>query len=511
MKNYAEEFKKDIAEFHEKTRQFYEKKISVAEYKHISGGFGSYAQRGGERGMLRLRLSGGRISKDSLRFITESIQKYQIDRLHLTTCQTVQLHNLTADTILSLIEEAWDHGIITRGGGGDYPRNVMMSPLSGVETNEAFDVTGYVNAAADYLLGFIHKVKLPRKLKVCFSNTPANAPHATFRDLGFVANEDHTFDVYAAGGLGSNPKMGICVARQIAPEKTLYYIKAMIDTFTAFGNYENRGRARTRYLQDTLGADGLREAFTEKLNCALQSEDLDLSVPPFSVTKKGDGEITHPRVIAQKQPGLYAVSYHPIGGNPTPECMQRLYDAILPMEDVEIRLSPDESMYLINCTAKEAETLLALTDDGAETLFETSVACIGNHICQLGVRDSQTLLKACVDAVRPCRFADGVLPKIRISGCPSSCSAHQAAALGFRGAVKQSPEGPKPAYAMFEGGCDASGKEAFGTDLCVMTEENIPKFFVALGQRITEEKTVYADWIKGHREDLAALAEEFAK
>ncbi len=64
--------------------------------------------------MLRLRLSGGRISKDSLRFITESIQKYQIDRLHLTTCQTVQLHNLTADTILSLIEEAWDHGIITR-------------------------------------------------------------------------------------------------------------------------------------------------------------------------------------------------------------------------------------------------------------------------------------------------------------------------------------------------------------------------------------------------------------
>ena len=44
-----------------------------------------------------------------------------------------------------------------------------------------------------------------------------------------------------------------------------------------------------------------------------------------------------------------------------------------------------------------------------------------------------------------------------------------------------------------------------------MTEENIPKFFVELGQRITEEKTVYADWIKGHREDLAALAEEFAK
>lgn len=510
MKHYAEEFKKDMEEFHDTTRKFYEKKLSVAEYKHFSGGFGSYAQRGGERGMLRLRLGGGRISKDSLRFITESIAKYGIDRIHLTTCQTVQLHNLTADTICSLIEEAWDHGIITRGGGGDYPRNVMMSPLSGVTPDEPFDLTGYVDAAADYLLGFIHKVKLPRKLKVCFSSTKDNAPHATFRDLGFVANEDHTFDVYAAGGLGNNPKMGVCAAEHIAPDMILYYIRAMVDTFTAYGNYENRGRARTRYLQDTLGADGFRQAFHEKLKTALQAEDLKISAAPFTVAKKGGGSISHSRILEQKQPGLYAVSYHPIGGNPTPEFLQKLYDTILPMDEIEIRLTPDEGMYIINCTAKEAETLLKLTDDGAETLFEASTACIGNSICQLGVRDSQTLLKSCVSAVRPCRFSDGVLPKIRISGCPSSCSAHQAAALGFRGAVKQTPDGPKPAYAIFEGGCDALGKEAFGTDLCVMTEENIPKFLVELGETITDAGMTYDAWIKEHRKDLETLAKKYA-
>lgn len=511
MKEYAEKFKKDIASFHDITRQFYDKKLSVAEYKHFSGGFGSYAQRGGERGMLRLRLGGGRITKDSLRFITESIQKYEIDRIHLTTCQTVQLHNLTADTICTLIEEAWDHGIITRGGGGDYPRNVMMSPLSGVTPDEPFDLTGYVDAAAHYLLGFIDKVKLPRKLKVCFSSTPDDAPHATFRDLGFVANEDHTFDVYAAGGLGNNPKMGVCVAEHIAPDMILYYIKAMVDTFTTYGNYENRGRSRTRYLQDTLGAEGFAQAFHEKLKSALQEEDLKISVKPFTVTKKGDGSISHPRILTQKQPGLYTVSYHPIGGNPTPEFLQKLYDTILPMDEIEIRLSPDEGMYLINCTAEEAETLLALTEDGAKTLFETSTACIGNRICQLGLRDSQTLLKACVDAVRPCGFADGVLPKIRISGCPSSCSAHQVAALGFRGAVKQTPDGPKAAYAIFEGGCDTLGEETFGADLIVMTEENIPKFLVELGKTIEAAEMTYDVWIRDHRKDLALLAEKYGK
>lgn len=509
MRDYAEEFRQDLAEFREVTRQFYNKELTVAQYKGFSGGFGSYAQRGGTCGMLRLRLCGGRITKDYLNFIVESIKKYQINRIHLTTCQTVQLHNLSADTICSLVEEAWDHGIITRGGGGDFPRNVMASPLSGVEVGEYFDMTPYANTAADYLLSFIKTVKLPRKLKVCFSNSPKNFPHATFRDLGFVAKENHTFDVYSAGGLGNNPKMGVRVAEDVAPEKILYYIKAMVDTFTAYGNYENRGRARTRYMQDALGAEGYRNAYREKLDAVLNSEDLDIEVTPVENTKKGSGTLEHPRAIKQKQPGLYAVSYHPIGGNPTPDMLSSIQDTIADMEAVEIRLTPDEGMYFINCTAEEAKALIELTGDSAETLFETSVACIGNSICQVGARDSQALLAACVEAVRPHRFADGVLPKIHISGCPSSCSAHQIGALGFRGGVKQTPDGPKPAFAVFENGCDLQGEERFGTDLGVMTEEDIPKFFVELGEAVTKSGVKYQDWILEHHDEFLEIAKKY--
>ncbi len=80
MKDYAKEFREDLVEFKKITNDFYNGKVSVAEYKSFSGGFGSYAQRGGSLGMLRLRLPGGRISKDSLRFIADSIEKYHIDR-----------------------------------------------------------------------------------------------------------------------------------------------------------------------------------------------------------------------------------------------------------------------------------------------------------------------------------------------------------------------------------------------------------------------------------------------
>lgn len=503
-------FRLDLAEFRDMTQKFYRKEISVPEYKSFSGGFGSYAQRGGTASMLRLRLTGGEITKDTLAMISQCIEKYQISLIHLTTCQSLQFHNLTEAQVLSLIEDAFDHGIITRGGGGDYPRNVMASPLSGVQKGEPFDVLPYAREAADYLLGLIGTVKLPRKLKVCFNSSPDDEVHATFRDLGFVANADQTFDVYAAGGLGRSPRMGVKVASHTRPDKLLAYIQAMVDTFTAYGNYENRGRARTRFMQEDLGAEGFVQAYREKLKYALASANLDLDVTVPVLEKTGsDTHFSHPRVIAQKQPGLYAVCYAPCGGNVAPALLQKLSQALTPMQDVALRITPDQTLYLINCTAEEARTFLALTPDSAGTRFEQSTACIGASICQVGARDSQALLSACLNAVKAEQFADGVLPAIRISGCPSSCSAHPIAALGFRGGVKQTPDGPKPAFAVYEGGSDCLGQEQFGQELGVMAEDEIPAFLVELGRTITADRDVYETWIQKNREKFLDLVKKY--
>ena len=512
MRNHAAEFRRDLKEFHEMTEKFYNKEINVAQYKGFSGGFGSYAQRGGNASMLRLRLSGGEVTKEQLLFIAESIEKYDISLDHITTCQSLQLHNLSADQVCALVEEAFDHEIITRGGGGDFPRNVMCSPLSGVQQGEYFDVLPYAKEAADYLLGFIKKVKLPRKLKVCFSNSKENVTHATFRDLGFVAKENGKFDVYSAGGLGRSPRMGALVASDIEPSKILYYIKAMVDTFLAHGNYENRAAARTRFMQETLGTEGYIKAYQEKLDKVLTEENLDLSISSKEITKQGDGNtLDNPRVISQKQAGLYAVSYHPVGGSPKPEFFRRLYDTILPMEDVLVRLSPDEGMYIINLTASEAQKILEITQDSAKNTFETSIACIGASICQVGARDSQSLLHACVERVQKENFPDGTLPQIHISGCPSSCSAHQIAPLGFRGGVKQTPEGPKPAFAVYENGCEFQGEENFGGDLGVMQESEIPEFLVELGKEVASQNMTYDQFILEHHDKFMEIADQYTK
>ncbi|MDO4333260.1 MAG: nitrite/sulfite reductase [Eubacteriales bacterium] len=505
------EYFPDLTQFREKTLRFHRGELSVAEYKLFSGGFGSYAQRGGQTHMLRLRMAGGRLTKERLKFIVDTCEKYCVGRIKLTSCQSVQLHDLKADELCNIMEAAWRAGMISRGGGGDFPRNVMASPLSGVSLSENFDVMPYAEAAGEYLMGFIKAVRFPRKLKVCFSSSPANEPHATFRDLGFAANPDHTFDVYAAGGLGVKPRLGVRMAQGVSPADVLYHIKAMVDTFTAYGDYENRAKSRSRFLQDTLGQEGLIQAYQEKLSEALSVERLTLSIPQHSVTKKGNGRTTsHKRILPQKQPGLYAVSYQPIGGFLSPIKAAQLCRAIAPMEEVEIRLTPEGGLYLINCDAAEADLLLKITDDGAQTRFETSTACVGADTCQVGIGHSQALLSDCIAAVRRENFADGVLPRIHISGCPSSCAAHQTAAIGFRGGMKQTPAGPKPAFAVFTGGSSLQGQETIAETGRLIAAADIPRFLTDLGRMIAAQNTTYEKWLPQHKDALQDLINKYA-
>ncbi|MFR7618529.1 MAG: hypothetical protein ACLUZX_11600 [Subdoligranulum sp.] len=57
----------------------------------------------------------------------------------------------------------------------------------------------------------------------------------------------------------------------------------------------------------------------ENVAAAKADESLKLHLTPAAITKTGTGTLDDLRAIAQKQPGLYAVAYHPIGGRLIPE------------------------------------------------------------------------------------------------------------------------------------------------------------------------------------------------
>ncbi len=150
-----------------------------------------------------------------------------------------------------------------------------------------------------------------------------------------------------------------------------------------------------------------------------------------------------------------------------------------------------------------------MTADSAKTQFEMSVSCIGGSICQVGLRDSQALLRACVDAVREAKIPGGALPQIHISGCPSSCGTHQTGRIGFRGASKPIDGKPQATFVLFINGNDRQGSEEMGRELGMILETKIPEFLVELGKTVAGFGMDYETWLDKNPKGLEQLAEEY--
>ena len=257
------------------------------------------------------------------------------------------------------------------------------------------------------------------------------------------------------------------------------------------------------------GEEKFIEIFQENLKKVKETMDLSISVEPVTITKTGTGKAEGLFVIPQKQEGLYAYLYHPQGGCPSVDVLRALQEVIADMQDVELRLSPDESCYIINLTADEVEKVKAVLSDNATTVFETSVSCIGASTCQVGLRDSQALLAACIKAVKENDIAADALPQMHVSGCPSSCGTHQIGSMGFRGHIKMVDKKPVSAFQLFIGGNDYQGNETMGREAGIIAETDIPSFVVELGKTVTASHLSFDAWVKENPDGIVAIAEKY--
>lgn len=496
-----------ISSFNDATDRFYSGVMGVKEYKRISGMYGSFAQCGGKKGMVRLRFAGGRISTPKMKYVCDCIERYHPDSIHFTTRQSIQLHGLDSESIKSIVASAPEHGINTFGGGGDYPRNITATPLSGIIKSSRLDVMPYAQAVEDYLLKKAAMHKLPRKLKIGISCTSENIANSTATDLGFVVREDGLLDVYAGGGLGKDPKLGLLVDESVDPPDILIYADAMFRMFMEYDGHDDRIKARVSHMRTSYGDGGFREML---LDFVKDSRTVVPKIHPESIIigKRGDGSIpSSGRVRPQVQDGLFYVHYHPIGGNPTPDKLMEIFEKVMDIEGAEIRISPNQTMYVVNLTGREADFISGLTSDGAKTAFESSISCVGSGICQLGLRDSNGLLKKLVDMERREGFADRILPTIRISGCWNACSAHQVGTVALCGVG--SVDGDE-AYLMFVNGSHVLGKEKLGDEIGIIRTKDLPDLFKMIGKAVESSgMQSFFKWYEHDVENLKIICSEY--
>ena len=73
----------EVPEFREKGHKFVNGEISVNEFKHVSGGMGVYAHRGGKEFMIRLRTASGVLDIEKLKYIYDCAKKYNLNQRYI--------------------------------------------------------------------------------------------------------------------------------------------------------------------------------------------------------------------------------------------------------------------------------------------------------------------------------------------------------------------------------------------------------------------------------------------
>ena len=277
--------KTDIEAFSKHVSDYRNGEIEAVKFKAIRVPMGIYEQRQNGTFMVRIRCAAGAISPKQLKAVALLAQQEGAEPIHITTRQELQLHNVTLEQAPGILEQLYQLGLSTRGGGGNTVRNIMASDDAGVAKDEVFDVTPYALALTNALIAEPDSLSLPRKYKIAFAGNDADNANATFNDLGFIAttrNGVKGFKVFIGGGLGSKPTAGFKLSDFIPATDLLYVGEAVKVLFSEHGNRRNRHKARIRYIFYKLGEEQVFEIFYEIFNRLKAEGAYELVLPEVS-------------------------------------------------------------------------------------------------------------------------------------------------------------------------------------------------------------------------------------
>jgi len=510
-----EEIIGDIKKFREKVEEYKEGKVDEIRFKTYRVSMGIYEQREKNTYMVRSRIPAGVITMDQFKTVVALAEKYSNGYVHFTTRQDVQFHKVELDNIADIIEGLLEVGIITRGTGGNTARNVICSPLSGVSTDDIFDVIPYGIEATNFLLKDSSTFNLPRKYKIAFSNSKEDTSNATIADLGFIAkieNGNRGFSLFGAGGLGGNSTPGVQLESFIPDSEILYHVQAMKELFEQEGDRSNKNKARIRHILHRIGEKEFKERYRLKVKKAKEEANLDIQVDNDTESNISNLKYLlrdNHLIYTQKQIGKYSVYIHPENGNMTTSNLNKVLSFLDSLHyDTSIVLTNTQGFFVRDLIDIDAKSLVELIKPYiASNSIEQSIACTGASTCQLGLCLSQNLLSAIIKHFKEVpEEVKTALPRIYISGCPNSCGQHYIGEIGLSGKAKRTNKGLIPAYTIYLGGKrDADGAvlaKAFGE----VPAKKMPQFVYELAiMKLSLGSLSFEEFVNEHKESVVNL------
>ena len=212
----------------------------------------------------------------------------------------------------------------------------------------------------------------------------------------------------------------------------------------------------------------------------------------------------------QRQDGLYTVIIHPLNGQISSKDFEKVAVFIKENKNAEARLSMTESMYVRNLNEEQAKVLLKITDKFRQkTKIQQSMSCVGIPTCQIGIEQSQTLVKNILEYIQKNNISEENLPSVYVSGCQNSCGRHQVGDMGFAGGKKRVGDKIEDVFDIYIGGMVSREKTILGTKLGTMLMSQIPEFIGELAIELEKSNMDYRKYITEKNENFMELVKKY--
>ncbi len=478
---------KDIRELEHKIQLYHTGQMHEERFRHYRLTRGVYGQRQFGVQMFRTKLPYGKVTSHQLEVLADLAEKYGHNNLHITTRQNIQLHFVKLANAPLVWKGLAEAGLTARGACGNTVRNITASAAAGIDPEEPFDVTPYVQATFEYFLRNAICQDMGRKVKMAFSSSFRDSGLTYFHDFGFIATQKdidgakvNGFKVVVGGGLGAQSIVAATIAEFIPASDILPFIDAGVRVFDRFGERQKRHKARMKFLVKDLGVPLFLEKLQEELKAIPEHKILVVDetmpelpvidhLPAVNLNTEAFERWKQSNVFAQKQEGFYGVYLKVHLGDVAPDTARALAQIVRQTAADDIRFTAEQNILLRFVRPEALPYLyhelgkLGLADAGHDSIADVT-ACPGTDTCALGVTNSTGLateLKNILLAEYP-----HLLPvkdiHIKISGCMNSCGQHMAASIGFHGSsIKQGNKVIPSMQVVIGGGLDLENGEGF--------------------------------------------------
>jgi sulfite reductase beta subunit-like hemoprotein len=298
------------------------------------------------------------------------------------------------------------------------------------------------------------------------------------------------FRITVGGGLGASPKTALVLEEFVPVEKLFASLEAVLRVFNRHGYRENRARARLKWLLADWGIEKFRAEVHAELKGAgtewhpFAGELPEIAEPPPAPQRS---EETSPdagfqawresNVHPQRQGGFASVVIRCPLGDLGPAQIRQIAGVARQFagglrtsieQNIVLRWVPEGSLPELHQTLRCG----SLAGAAAEQLPDIT-RCVGATACLMAITNPRPLAAAITSLLEEELAGDPSLGqlRIRISGCPNSCSHHHASDIGLFGVSKSFHNRPVPHYALLLGG--VSSGEAFGTRVLEIPAVNV--------------------------------------